>query len=141
MKGIGRYMLGSVALMLAGGVCLAGGMLDRQIARTQQDLTTLTFDDAAFATMERYSTYASRIPGVGRSLVNDVRARKAATQYWHRQYNLVVPDQTDPVAAIPSDNVTLQVIVANAVYRTGQARGKMPRFHRDIARAPGRKDA
>jgi hypothetical protein len=124
MKGIGGFVAGSVALILAGTVCLAAGMLDRQIARTQQDLTTLTFDDAAFATMERYSTYASLIPGVGRSLVNDVRARKAATQYWHRQYSLVVPDQTDPVAAVPSDNVNLQAIVANAVYRTGQTRAK-----------------
>jgi hypothetical protein len=124
MKGVGRYVLGSAVLIVAGSVCLLGGMLDRRIARTQQNLTTLTYDDAAFASLERYVTYASRIPGIGRGLLNDVRARKAASQYWHRQYSLVVPDQADPVAAIPADNVELQVIVADAVYRNGQTRAK-----------------
>ena len=32
-----------------------------------------------------------------------------------------MPLQTDPVASIPSDNVELQLVVANAVYRIGQA--------------------
>ena len=35
-----------------------------------------------------------------------------------------MPKQTDPVTAIPNDNVELQFVVANAVYRAGVARAK-----------------
>lgn len=125
-KGITSYILGAVVLALLGGICLAAGMFDRQIARTEQNLAALKYDDPdeAFGTIERYFEYGSRLPGVGSGPLNDVRARKAALRYWQRQYNLVIPQQGDPIGALPPDNVALQLVVANAVYRANQAQAK-----------------
>src|SRR6185369_7701659 len=42
-----------------------------------------------------------------------------------RKYNVLVPaDRTDPVADVAADNLPLQTIVADSVYRGGQARAK-----------------
>src|SRR5205823_1544336 len=41
-----------------------------------------------------------------------------------REYEAIVPQQTDPVTAVPADNVGLQFVTANAVYRAGLARAK-----------------
>src|SRR3972149_11772877 len=63
---------------------------------------------------------ASRLPWVGNGPLNDVRARRGAAQYWQRDYAALVPKESDPVAAISADNIELQRLVANAVYRMGQ---------------------
>lgn len=124
MKGITGYILGAVVLALLGGMCLAAGILDRQIARAQQNVAILNYGDPeeAFATVERYFEYGSRLPWIGRGPLNDVRARKAALQYWQRRYDVIVPQRPDPIGAISPDNLELQLIVAHAVYRAGQAR-------------------
>ena len=126
MKRITGYLLGAALLALLGAVCLAADRLDREMAHAQQNLATLNYDDpeATFETAERYFEYGSRIPWVGNGPLNDVRARKAALYYWQQQYGAIVPQQTDPVGAIAPDNVELQLVVANAVYRTGQAQAK-----------------
>jgi hypothetical protein len=126
MKRITGYLLGAAVLALLGVVCLAGERVDREMARAQQNLATLNYDEpeATFETAERYFEYGSRLPWIGNGPLNDVRARKAALYYWQRQYGAIVPQQTDPVGAIAPDNVELQLVVANAVYRTGQAQAK-----------------
>jgi hypothetical protein len=120
-------MLGAAALAVAGVVFLTLGRIDRQIARAQQDLATMTEVDpeTAFADAESYFEYGSRLPWVDAARpLNDVRARKAAMLYWQRQYGRLIPDQGDPIASIPADNVELQLITANAVFRTAQAQAK-----------------
>jgi hypothetical protein len=127
MKGVTGCVLGAVLLALGGGVLLALGRFDRQIARAQQDLATLQDVDpeAAFAGVESYYEYASLLPWIeGGSALNDVRARKAAMLYWQRHYDRIIPAQGDPIADIPADNVELQLIAANAVFRTAQAQAK-----------------
>jgi hypothetical protein len=126
MKKAIRYFLGGVMAALLGAVCLAAGRLERDIARAQQDVAVEHYDrsDATFATAERYFEYGSRIPGVGNGPLNEMRARRAALRYWQHQYEAVAPQLEDPVAAIPPDNVDLQVIVANAVYRARRAEAK-----------------
>jgi hypothetical protein len=126
MRAIAGYLLGAVLLALIGGVCLAAGLLDRDMARAQQHLVALNYDDpdATFERAERYYEYSSRLPWVGNDALNDVRARRAALQYWQRRYAAMVPEQTDPVAGLPQDNVALQLVVANAVYRTAQVQAK-----------------
>jgi len=123
---IAGYIVGTIALALAGGICLAASLLDRRIARTQRDMAAQQYGDPdqVLDTVERYLEYASRLPGIGSGPLNDVRARKAALRYWQRQYNLLIPQQGDPIATIPADNVALQRIVANAVYRSGRAQAK-----------------
>jgi hypothetical protein len=122
MRGITSSLAGALVLALLGTMCLVAGRLDRQIARTQQSLATSNDDDPeeAFTPVEGYLRYASYLPWIGNGPLNDVRARKAAMQYWQRHYELIVPADTDPIAATPPDNVPLQRIVANAVYRMGQ---------------------
>lgn len=124
-KGIASYLLGAVALALLGGVCLGAGLLDREIARTEQNVAAQKYDNPeAFDTAERYFEYGSRLPWVGSGPLNDVRARKAALRYWQRQYSLLIPQQGDPIGAVAPDNHPLQLIVANAVYRRSQAQAK-----------------
>jgi len=127
MKGIAGYVVGAAILALLGSVCLATSRLERQMARAQETLVTLDYEasDATLETVERYYEYASRLPWVGTGPLNDVRARKAALRYWQREYGALVPaDRTDPVADVAPDNLQQQLIVANALYRSGQARVK-----------------
>ena len=126
MKGIVGYLLGAAVLALVGGAFLTLGQLDRDMARAEQAINTLNYRAAegTFQTAERYFGYASHVPGIGNGPLNDVRARVASLHYWQRDYGPIVPKQNDPVTAVASDNVGLQFVTANAVYRTGQARAK-----------------
>jgi hypothetical protein len=126
MKGIAGILFGAFVLALVGSACLVLGLLDRDMVRAQQDINTQNYAgaEATYDKAERYFQYASHIPGIGNRPVNDIRARKAALRYWQRDYGAIVPKQSDPVTAIPSDNVELQFVVANAVYRSNLARAK-----------------
>jgi hypothetical protein len=97
------------------------------MARAQQTLLTADYGaaDASLQVVERYYQYASGVPWVGDGPVNDVRTRRAAVNYWQRKYGaLAPPDRTDPVTDVAADNVPLQLIVADSVYRNGQPRAK-----------------
>ena len=59
------------------------------------------------------------MPRVGDETVREVRARQAALQYWQGDYAKVLPAQAEPVAAVDESNVELQLVVANAAFRTG----------------------
>jgi hypothetical protein len=56
---------------------------------------------------------------IGEATVREVRARQAALQYWQGDYAKVLPAQAEPVAAVDESNVELQLVVANAAYRSG----------------------
>ena len=124
MKGITSYMFGAIVLMLLGFACLAASRLERQVADAQQSVATLRYEgvEEALEDVERYFEYGSRLPWVGNGPVNGVRVRRAALQYWQRQYGSIVPQQVDPVGVIAADNIELQFVVANALYRTGRAK-------------------
>lgn len=127
MKGIAGCVVGAIVLAVLGGVCLGASRLDRQMAGAQHAFLTSDYDaaDASFEAVERYYRYISRLPWVGDGPVNDVRARRAAIKYWQRRYGALAPaERTDPVADIEADNVPLQMIVADSVYRGGQAQAK-----------------
>ena len=127
MKGFAHYLAAAGILAVVGALCLGASRLDRQVADAQQMLLTSDYDsaDASLSDVERYYQYASGVPGVGEGPVNDVRARRAAIGYWQRRYGALAPaERTDPVADVASNNVALQLIVADAVYRDGQPRAK-----------------
>jgi hypothetical protein len=126
MKAIVGHLLGAVVLALIGGVCLAAGLLDREMGHAQEHLAAQEYNEpeAIFENVEPYFEYSSRVPGIGNGPLNDVRARRASAQYWQRNYATIVPEVTDPVASIPSDNVAQQLIVANSIFRIGQAEAK-----------------
>lgn len=124
MKAISGYVIVAVLLAALGAVCLGVSRLDRQVADAQQALVTSDYGaaDAALAEVERYYQYAGNaLPWVAAGAVRDIQTRRAALTYWQHQYAVLAPaDRTDPVADVPADNVPLQLIVADATYRTGQ---------------------
>ncbi len=126
MKSVTGCVLGAGVTALMGAVCLAAGTLERRIAHAQEQVAAEHYDEAlsAFDGAEPYLEYASRLPWIGNGPVNDIRARRAALQYWRRQYGALAPEETDPLVAVASDNIDLQLVVADAVYRAGQTRAK-----------------
>ena len=121
MKGISGLLAAAVSLALLGAALAKLGFLERDMAQAQANVTMQTYDgvEETFATAERYYEYGSHLPWVGNGPVNEVRARRASMHYWQKSYGDVIPQQTDPIGAVPADNTALQLIVANAVYRTG----------------------
>ena len=123
MKSISGFLVAALVLVVLGSIALTAFRIERHRADALQGIATLRYADARAGLdgAERYLTYLRWLPGIGSDLLNDVRARKAALQYWQRDYDALVPEGTDPVAAIEEDNVALQLVVANAAYRQGQA--------------------
>ena len=68
---------------------------------------------------EGYLRYARWVPADRRRPSREVRARKAALQYWQGDFANVLPAQAEPVAAVDETNVELQLVVANAAFRAG----------------------
>lgn len=126
MKAIAGYLLIAAGLALVGAICLGAGLLDRDMAGAQQSVMALRYDEAdpAFAAAERYYQYGSWLPGIGDGPVNDVRTRRAALQYWQGQYGAVIAQDPDPVSGVRANNIGLQLVVANAVYRDGRIQAK-----------------
>src|SRR5437773_3635663 len=116
MKAMAGYLFAAVVLTVIGLLCLGAGRLDRDMAHAQQSLSALKYDEAdqEFASAERYFDYTSRLPWVGNGAANDIRTRRAAIRYWQGQYGAVTSQQPDP------DNIGLQLVVANAQYRSGR---------------------
>jgi hypothetical protein len=127
MKEIAGYLIAAMVFAALGIVCLGVSRVDRVMADAQQAVVTADYAgaNAALAEVERYYQYVNRVPWIGTGPANDLQWRRATLAYWQRQYSaLAPPDRTDPVADVPADNVPLQLIVANAVYRAGQPRAK-----------------
>jgi len=126
MKGITGYLLSAIALALLGVALLTAASLDRDLATAQEHVAAQKYDDVepTYETAEQYYDYASHLPGVGDGPANDIRAKHATLHYWQKDYAAVIPQQTDPVGAVAQDNTDLQLVIANAVYRTAQPKMK-----------------
>jgi hypothetical protein len=126
MKGITGYLLTAIVLALVGGALLVASGLDRDIATAQEHVVAQKYDDVepAYEKAEKYYDYASHIPGVGEGPANDIRTKHATLHYWQKDFAAVIPQQTDAVGSVPADNPDLQLVVANAVYRTAQSKMK-----------------
>jgi hypothetical protein len=126
MKGIVGYLFVAVMLALAGGVFLAAGLLNRDMAHAQQSVMALKYDEAdkTFATTERYFEYASRLPWIGDGPLNDVRTRRAELQYWQGQYAAISSPQPESGNGTGADNIGLQLVSAHAGYRAGRLQAK-----------------
>ena len=122
MKGFAGYLI--VALLLVGAAAFAygRGIFERDLAEAQQNVATDRFDAAEdrLADAERYASYARWIPQVGTNAERDLATRRAALHYWKKDYASVLPRETDPVGAVDSSNVDLQLVVANASFRNTQ---------------------
>ncbi len=119
-------LVAALALALAGGALLAAGLLDREMAHVEEHIAAGNYGEPAeiLERLEPYYQYASLLPWIGDGPVNAVRARRAQLDYWRGRYGNLVPEQSDPVGAVPADNIALQEVVAHSVYRSGQTRAK-----------------
>jgi hypothetical protein len=123
MKGILGFLIGALVLAAAGVAALVAGRFERHMADAQEYASTEQYEAArgSLAAAEAYVPYGQWLPRVGDDAGNEVRVRKAAIDYWQRNYDAVLPRETDPVGAVEGTTLELQTIVANAAYRAGQA--------------------
>jgi hypothetical protein len=128
MKAIAGCLLGALVMLLVGVGCLGAGLLDRELVRAFQQVVSGRYDEphAVFDEAERYYEQASLLPWIGNGAANDIRTRAAALHYWKRQYGEIIPQAAEPVGNIPLDNISLQFVVANGVFRNA-ARGAKDR--------------
>jgi len=126
MRTLVALVLVAIALVAFGFGALGVARLETRLADAQQQLATLQYDAARESLVEaaKYADRARWVPFLGRDERQEIRARNAAVQYWKQEYDALVPAQAEPVAAVGDDNVELQLTVANAAYRLGQARSK-----------------
>jgi hypothetical protein len=118
MKNITGFIVAAVVLVLLGTLSLAASRADARMAAAQEYMATLRFDEAADSLDQAADSlrYARWVPWVGSDAVREVAAKRAALQYYQGKYAELVPEG-DPVAAADENNVPLQFVVANAVFR------------------------
>lgn len=126
MRSVTAYLMAAALLALVGALSLTIGLLDRDVARAQERIIAAEYVEPApiFERAARYYEYASLVPWIGNGPLNDIRARQAALQYWQRRYTALTHERANPLDGVPSDNVALQFLVANATYRDGLATAK-----------------
>ena len=124
MKGTITWGIAAALLAVAGVVSLRIATVERLVADAQQDLATLNYERAAQSLDEAEASIglARWVPVFGPAVLDEVRARRGALQYWQRQYDKLLPGGADPVAAIEEGSLDLKLTVANAVYRQNQGR-------------------
>jgi len=125
MKASAGYLVVAAIVAIIGGVVLRAGLLDREMARVDEHLVASEYEHVkpVLDDAERFYGYASRLPWLGSGSLHDVRARKAAVQYWQRQYGALTAGD-DPVGRVPPEDTELQFLVASAVYRENAGRAK-----------------
>jgi hypothetical protein len=126
MKAIAGFLAGALVLALIGSAALAAARYERHMADAQERASTGQYVEASGSLQraEEYLEYARWVPGLGNEAAKEVRAREAALRYWQREYDELVPAQPEPVAAVDETNLELQLVVANAAFRSSPARAK-----------------
>ena len=122
MKGFAGFLLAALLLAGAGLFAYGSAEFERDLAEAQQNVATERFDEAdqRLADAETYASYVGWIPQVGARAQRDLATRRAALHYWKNDYAAVLPRETDPVGAVDTANVDLQLVVANAAFRNAQ---------------------
>jgi hypothetical protein len=115
-----------VAAVLSGVAYVSGRMaqVERHLADTREALATQDYPQAAGSVEAATASlgWARYVPGFGTRVQREARAYNAAILYWERDYDALVPEGQDPVAAIEEGNTDLQLVVANAAFRKNQTR-------------------
>lgn len=127
LKGLTSFLLvASVALVIGSVACLAIGLFERGIIRAEQNIGTLDYREAEarLRTVERVFAFGSRFPWVGRDPLDALGARLAQLDYWQREYPQLVTQQANPSETAGPHSGDLQLVVAHAIYRTGQSQAK-----------------
>jgi hypothetical protein len=121
VKSVTAYLVAAVVFVAVGVVALTASRLERDLANAQERATTQQYGLAqqSLDAAQGHLRYARLVPRIGEETLREVRARQAALQYWQGDYAKVLPAQAEPVAAVDENNVELQLVVANAAFRSG----------------------
>ncbi len=109
-----------IAALLIGAADVArrAATAEERLADAQQQLTTQpdAVTPATYDEVESTMAFASRIPIVGRSLLEEVREQRALAAYWSGDYASVAA--TAPAADEEGGDPDLKFLAANAAYRS-----------------------
>jgi hypothetical protein len=121
VKSVTAHLVAAAFFVVIGVAALTASRLERALADVQERTSTQQFAQAqeSLDAADGYLRYAQWLPRIGDETVREVRARQAALQYWQGDFVKVLPAQAEPVAAVDESNVELQLVVANAAFRTG----------------------
>jgi hypothetical protein len=112
------YLLFAILLAAAGLAAATWGRVQARLAQTELSMATQQYAraDEELRGLEWLQRFASYLPA-GREVLAEIRSRQAEIRYWQGDYRALVPAQGDPMAGLPADNLRLQALVANAVFR------------------------
>ncbi len=113
---VGAVVFGALAALV-----WTGSRIERRIARAEQQMATLNLGDPAATYAELAGTFAwtESIPWFFGETQADVVARRATIRYWQADYASLLADFSDVASAEVAENLSLQLVIANAAYRVG----------------------
>jgi hypothetical protein len=121
MKSVVVPLVVAIVLALAGTGFWLAGQTETRLADAHKRLATLQYGEASAASDEVEQTLGleRRLPLVGPQSEVDVRDLRAEAQYWRTDYASLAP-QRDAAGTLIETNPALQLVSANAAFRTGQ---------------------
>jgi len=121
MKSVVVPLVVAIVLALAGTGFWLAGQTETRLADAHKQLATLQYGEASAASDEVEQTFGleRRLPVVGPQSEVDVRDLRAEAQYWRTDYASLAP-QRDAAGTLIETNPALQLVSANAAFRTGQ---------------------
>ena len=126
MKGFAGFLVAALILAAVGAVCVAVSRIEGHLADVHEQTATLQFDRAqqSLDAAGDYVGYTRWVPVLGNAFRNDIRFRQAALQYWQDEFDSLTASQEDAAPGEDEPPVELQLVVANAGFRTGLAQAK-----------------
>ena len=121
MKSVVAPLVFAVLLALAGTGFWLAGQTETRLADAHKRLATLQYSEAAAASdqVEQSSGLERRLPVVGPQSELEVRDLRAEARYWRTDYASLAP-QRDAAGSLIETNPALQLVSANAAFRTTQ---------------------
>ena len=123
MKGLIGFLAGALILAAVGALCLAVWRIEGSLADVREQTATLQFERAqeSLDAAAQHVDYLGWVPRLGSGFRDQIRLRHAVLQYWQRNYDALISQPVDPGGSGEAPIVDLQLVVANAAYRDGQA--------------------
>jgi hypothetical protein len=123
MKTVVRHLFTAVFLALVGITLFAGAIIQRQVAEGQRHVATLDLNRAAqvLDALSEQLRFTEPIPWLLRDTRREIESRRAAVRYWRREYGALVTAYPDVGEPGIRENRTLQLTLANAYVRNGEA--------------------
>jgi hypothetical protein len=121
MKSVVAPLVVAVVLALAGIGFWLAGQTETRLADAHKRLATLQYSEAAAASdeVEQSIGLERRLPVVGPQSDLEVRDLRAEARYWRTDYAALAP-QRDAAGSLTETNPALQLVSANAAFRTTQ---------------------